>query len=96
MRTPDDVDILYSNSLRVEIPKDPYPPGRARQRTPRHATHPRVVTIPVSRVRNLGDRIENAGGGGHRVTGTLSGKAFACQVVVTLVKSILFLCANTK
>ena len=71
-------------------------PGGARQRTPRHATHPWVVTIPVSGVRNLGDRSENAGGGGHRMTGTLSGKAFACQFVATLVKSILFLYKNTE
>ena len=40
-----------------------------------------------------GDRSENAGG---RVTGTLPGKAFAYQVVATLVKSILFLYANIE
>ena len=71
-------------------------PGGARERARRHTTHPRVGPNPVSGVRNLGDRTENAGGGGHRVTDTLSGKAFAYQVVATLAKSILFLYTNTK
>ena len=51
---------------------------------------------PVSGALNLGDRTKNAGGRGHRATGTLSGKVFAYQVVAMFVKVILFLHMNAK
>ena len=67
-------------------------PGGARQRIPRHATVPRVVSPPRCPGSNLGDPTKNAGGTGHRTLNTRCGKAFAYEVVVVLVNNILFPC----